>query len=129
MAKSNPRHAEIQTGSGCLAPVPGDRNVFVYLRSRLRMRNAPDTKRVSCMKPALLMLIFVTAGRPVLAKPYHAYQNSGQAARSEASHISRDTVRAYVGQVGLVQAKALARAAGMTASQEQRARRCLAKKD
>jgi hypothetical protein len=93
------------------------------------MRNAPDTKRVSCMKPALLMLIFVTAGRPVLAKPYHAYQNSGQAARSEASHISRDTVRAYVGQVGLVQAKALARAAGMTASQEQRARRCLAKKD
>jgi hypothetical protein len=47
---------------------------------------------------------------------------------AEASHISCDTVRSYVGQVGLVQAKALARAAGMTASQEQRARRCLAKK-
>jgi hypothetical protein len=62
MAKSNPRHAEIQTGSGCLAPVPGDRNVFVHLRSRLRMRNAPDTKRASGMKTALLMLIFVTAG-------------------------------------------------------------------
>jgi hypothetical protein len=81
------------------------------------------------MKIALLMLIFVTTGSPVLAKPYHAYQNSGQAARGEASHISCDTVRSYVGQVGLVQAKALARAAGMTASQEQRARRCLAKKD
>ena len=81
------------------------------------------------MKTALLMLIFVAAASPVLAKPYHAYQNSGQAARSEPSHISCDTVRAYVGQVGLVQAKALARAAGMTASQEQRARRCLAKKD
>ena len=63
-----------------------------------------------------------------LAKPYHAYPNSGQAARSESSHISCDTVRAYVGQVGLVRAKALARAARMTASQEQRARRCFAKK-
>jgi hypothetical protein len=93
------------------------------------MPNAPDTKRASGMKATLLMLIFVTAGSPVLAKPYHAYQNSGQAAGSEASHISCDTVRAYVGQVGLMQAKALARAAGMTASQEQRARRCLAKKD
>jgi hypothetical protein len=51
------------------------------------------------MKAALLMLIFVTAGSPVLAKPYHAYQNSGQAARTEASPISCDTVRAYVGQV------------------------------
>ena len=64
------------------------------------------------MKTALLMLIFVTAGGTVLAKPYHAYQNWGQAARSEASHISCDTVRAYVGQVGLVQAKALARPPG-----------------
>jgi hypothetical protein len=81
------------------------------------------------MKTALLMLTFVAAASPVLAKPYHAYPNSGQAARSESSHVSCDTVRAYVGQVGLVQAKALARAAGMTASQEQRARRRFAKKD
>jgi hypothetical protein len=43
--------------------------------------------------------------------------------------INCDTVRGYVGQVGLVQAKALARAAGMTASQERRASLCLAKKD
>ena len=70
------------------------------------------------MKTALLMLIFVTAASPVLAKPYHAYHNSGQAARSESSHINCATVRAYVGQVGMVQAKALARAAGMTASQD-----------
>ena len=96
------------------------------------MRNAPGhvtLKEATWMKTALLMLIiFVAAGGPALAKPYHPYQNSGQAAGSEPSHISCDTVRAYVGQVGLVQAKAQARAAGMTASQEQRARRCLAKK-
>ena len=81
------------------------------------------------MKTALLILIFVTAASPVLAEPYHAYHNSGQAARSESSHFNCATVRAYVGQVGMVQAKALARAAGMTASQEWRARRCFAEKD
>ena len=80
------------------------------------------------MKTALLILIFVAAGSPALAKPYHAYQNSGQAARSESSHINCETVRAFVGQVGLTQAKALARAAGMTASQERRARQCFAEK-
>jgi len=81
------------------------------------------------MKTALLMLIFVAAGSPASAKLYHAYQNSGQAARSESSHINCATVRAFVGQLGMVQAKALARAAGMTASQERRARRCFAEKD
>ena len=81
------------------------------------------------MKTALLMLIFVAAGSPASAKPYHAYQNSGQAARSESSHINCETVRAYVGRLGMVQAKALAQAAGMTASQERRARRCFAEKD
>jgi hypothetical protein len=39
------------------------------------------------------------------------------------------TVRAYVTQVGLVQARAQARAAGMTAAQQRRARQCLASKD
>jgi hypothetical protein len=81
------------------------------------------------MKTALLIFIFVAAAGSALAKPHHAYQNSGRAALGGSSHISCETVRAYVNQVGLVQAKALARAAGMTASQEQRARWCLAKKD
>jgi hypothetical protein len=81
------------------------------------------------MKTALLILFFVAAGNPVSAKPFHAYQNSGRAALGESSHINCDTVRAYVDQVGLVQAKALARAAGMTALQERRASRCIAKKD
>jgi hypothetical protein len=49
---------------------------------------------------ALRMCMMTVPSSPVCAKPYHAYQNSGQAARSEPSHISCDTVRAYVGQVG-----------------------------
>jgi len=40
-------------------------------------------------------------------------------------HITCEMVRAYVAQMGVVQAKAIALAHGMTASQEQRARRCL----
>jgi hypothetical protein len=36
-------------------------------------------------------------------------------------------VRAYVSQVGLAQARAMARANGMTAEQERRARQCLAR--
>jgi hypothetical protein len=81
------------------------------------------------MKTALLIPIFVVAAGSALAKPHHAYQNSGRAALGESSHINCDTVRAYVNQVGLVQAKVLARAAGMTALQERRARQCFAKKD
>jgi hypothetical protein len=75
---------------------------------------------------ALLTLIFVTTGCPAMAHQHRAYQNSGSFGRRP--HINCETIRAYVGQVGLVQARAMARAAGMTASQERRARRCLAKK-
>jgi hypothetical protein len=75
------------------------------------------------MKTALLMLIFVATASPALARPYHAHQNLGKPPR-----INCETVRAYVGQVGLAQAEALARAAGMTASQERRARQCFAEK-
>jgi len=42
------------------------------------------------------------------------------------SHITCDMVRSYVAQVGLAQARAMAHAAGMTASEERRARQCLA---
>jgi hypothetical protein len=41
------------------------------------------------------------------------------------SHITCDMVRSYVAQVGLAQATAMARAAGMTSSEERRARQCL----
>jgi hypothetical protein len=39
--------------------------------------------------------------------------------------ISCETVRAFVAQVGMVQARMIALAHGMTASQERRARHCL----
>jgi hypothetical protein len=46
--------------------------------------------------------------------------------RETHSHITCEMVRSYVAQVGLMQAKAMAQAAGMTASEERRARQCLA---
>jgi hypothetical protein len=81
------------------------------------------------MKIALLMMIFATTASPVLANPYRTYHDSDRARWDETSHINCGTVRAYVAQVGLAQARTLARAAGMTAGQEWRARRCLAKSD
>ena len=79
------------------------------------------------MKSILLILILVASGSPSLANPYAEYQRWGRASRGESSTINCETIRYYVGQMGLEQAKALARAAGMTANQEWRARRCLAK--
>jgi hypothetical protein len=81
------------------------------------------------MKTALLITIFVAIASPAPANPFRTYQDSDQALSGGSSHINCETVRAYVDQVGLVQARTLARAAGMTAWQEWRARRCLAKTD
>jgi hypothetical protein len=53
------------------------------------------------MKASLLMLVFVAAASPVLADPHRA-------GRAEPS-ITCDTVRAYVSQMGIVAAKAMAR--------------------
>jgi hypothetical protein len=76
------------------------------------------------MKAALLIMILVAAASPGSAADK---QDLGQPRWDESPHVNCETVRAYVGQVGLAQATALARAAGMTAWQEWRARRCLAK--
>ena len=73
------------------------------------------------MKTSLLMLLFVVAASPVLADPHRA--------GGDGPAITCDTVRAYVSQVGIVAAKAMARARGMTAAQERRARHCLASRD
>jgi hypothetical protein len=81
------------------------------------------------MKIALLMMIFVTTASPASANSYRTYHDSEHVQWDESSHIDCGTVRAYVAQVGLVQARTMARAAGMTAGQEWRARRCLARKD
>ena len=81
------------------------------------------------MKIALLMMIFVATASPASANSYRTYHDSNQTQWGESSHVNCETVRAYVAQVGLAQARTLARAAGMTANQEWRARRCLANKD
>jgi hypothetical protein len=77
------------------------------------------------MKTTLLIMMFVAAASPGSASDKQDWR---QLRWNESSHVNCETVRAYVDQVGLVQATALARAAGMTAGQEWRARRCLAKK-
>jgi hypothetical protein len=72
-------------------------------------------------KAALLICIFAIADWPALA-------DSQNTSLRRPSHITCEMVRSYVAQVGLAQAKAMAIAAGMTASEEQRARQCLANK-
>jgi len=81
------------------------------------------------MRTALILLLLLTAGTSVLANPRRVDRNSGQAMASATSNINCETVRSYVTLVGLAQARALARANGMTASQEWRARQCLSRRD
>ena len=73
------------------------------------------------MKLVLVMLLFAGGVSPVIADSYRAN-------RAEPA-ITCETVRAYVSQVGLAAAKAIARANGMTPTQERRARQCLASRD
>jgi hypothetical protein len=73
------------------------------------------------MKTALLILLFLATANPVLA-------GSLRYSRSPPS-ITCETVRAYVSLLGLAQAKAMARANGMTAVQERKAMQCLARGD
>ena len=68
----------------------------------------PVMKRI-----ALLSLVLITSTCPVMAQQ---------------TNISCETVRAYVAQVGVAQAKAMALSAGMTPAQERLAKRCLARK-
>ena len=85
---------------------------------------------------ALLMLVLLTFSASSVAKPYHGHryaartanQTSRVAEHQSHSGITCDMVRAYVAQVGLAQATAMAESAGITASEKARARRCLAQK-
>jgi hypothetical protein len=70
--------------------------------------------RKTQMKTVLLMLILLTTAGPALAG---------------GPQISCETVRAFVTHVGLKQARAQARAAGMTAKQEREARQCFVTKE
>jgi hypothetical protein len=76
-------------------------------------------------KTALLTLILVAASYPAIAKHHHHHR---ERATTSHSRMTCETVRAYVAQVGLAQAKAMAQAAGMTGSEEREAVQCLEKK-
>ena len=75
-------------------------------------------------KTALLALGLIVASFPAVAR--HHFHH-GQRAPVAHSRISCEMVRAYVAQVGLAQAKAMAQAAGMTESEERAAAQCLEK--
>lgn len=96
---------------------------------------------------ALLTLLSFALSCPVTAKPHHVHRDHHHhhhyAARTSrhtahdtahdtapASHsgITCDMVRAYVATVGLSQAVAMAKSAGISAADEERARQCLAKR-
>jgi hypothetical protein len=90
-------------------------------------------------KTALLALIAIAVSGPSIAKSHHyrhfhhrhfhreaaKHRDYGNEPASSHAHITCETVRAYVAQVGVEQAKAMAQSAGMTASEERKARRCL----
>jgi hypothetical protein len=93
---------------------------------------------------ALLTLVLLTASYPSMAKPYHGHRHVAHtvhdASRTAVNHTDRtsehashsgitcEMVRAYVAQVGLAQATAMAQSAGITSAEKERARRCLAEK-
>jgi hypothetical protein len=76
-------------------------------------------------KAALLSFIFVAVSYPAIAKHHFHHR---ERATNVHSRITCEMVRAYVEQLGLAQAKAMAQAAGMTGSEEREAVQCLQKK-
>lgn len=98
---------------------------------------------------ALLTLLSFALSCPVMAKSHHLHhihhlhhhhdaaertshhpEHSTAHDTAHASHsgITCEMVRAYVAKVGLGQAIAMAKSAGITAVDEQKARQCLAKR-
>jgi fatty acid desaturase len=77
-------------------------------------------------KAGLLFLILVAASYPAVAK--HNHHHHRERTTSSPPRVSCETVRSYVAQIGLAQAKAMAQAAGMTESEERQALQCLEKK-
>ncbi len=71
------------------------------------------------MKPVICIIVLGLSS-PALAAGWDRPQSH--------RHINCDTVRSYVQSVGFEQARAVARASGMTASEERSARRCLAQR-
>jgi hypothetical protein len=98
-------------------------------------------------KITLLALATIAMSTPSIAKTHRHHHFYREISRDRVDHrqasrhrvnkeshasthpqITCEMVRAYVAQVGLVQAKAMALSEGITASEERRAMRCLEKK-
>ena len=97
---------------------------------------------------ALLTLAVLTASNSAIARPYHGHRHvartvhhaktvhhanasstrDSQSTRVSHAGITCEMVRAYVAQVGLAQAAAMAQSAGITPAEKDRAKRCLAEK-
>ena len=76
-------------------------------------------------KALLAVIVFACA---VTAEASAARVSENASILRRPTHISCEMVRAYVGQVGVMQARAMALAAGMTPAQERRAVHCLQEK-
>jgi hypothetical protein len=88
------------------------------------MRTSEQKEQIISMKTISVILAIAT-----LALSAGVVLADSRRANHDEPAITCQTVRAYVSQVGVVAAKAFARANGMTASQERRARQCLASRD
>jgi hypothetical protein len=87
--------------------------------------------KMTMKSTALLALALLTISHPLMAKSHHGFSahrrhHASQHGAADHSNITCEMVRSYVAQVGLQQAAAMARSAGMTASDKVRAKRCLA---
>jgi hypothetical protein len=79
------------------------------------------------VKSRLLLLVIVFACA-FTGEASAARDSENSSILRRPTHISCEMVRAYVGQVGVMQARAMALAAGMTPAQERRAAHCLEEK-
>ena len=80
------------------------------------------------MKSSVLLLAIVFACALTGEASAGRVSENSTILRRPTTHISCEMVRAYVGQLGVMQARAMALAAGMTPAQERRAIHCLQEK-
>ena len=84
----------------------------------------------SMKNTVLVAFVFVLISWPLLAATHHARKHDRRTYHHGVteihSQITCEMVRSYVAQVGVEQARTMAKANGMTSSEEQTARRCLA---
>jgi hypothetical protein len=128
---------------------PGFAIEFCYRdRRRRRIGDINDMKSAALLTLRIVTLGSLIACCPAMATSHHGHRYAARtvhhaslahhanvahragSADERASHagITCDMVRAYVAQVGLTQAIAMAEASGITSSEKERARRCLTQK-